>query len=185
MKKLCFIDTETTGLDHKEHAMIQIAGLIEIDGEVKEEFNFNCKPRDGQLIDTSAIAVSGVTIEQIQGFESPQVVYNLLTKTFCKYVDKFNKRDKFHFVGYNGLFDANFVRSFFERAGDKYFGSFFWYPIIDIAVLAGQFLMNERSTLPNFQLGTVASHLGIKAEGALHDALTDIKLAREVYKKVV
>ena len=36
MSKIAWIDTETTGLNPKEHALIQLSGIIEIDGCVKE-----------------------------------------------------------------------------------------------------------------------------------------------------
>ena len=41
--KILYLDTETTGITANS-AVIQFAGIIEIDGEVKEEFNIRCKP---------------------------------------------------------------------------------------------------------------------------------------------
>ena len=43
MKNL-WIDLETTGLDVKKHGVVQIAGIVEIDGEIQESFNFFTKP---------------------------------------------------------------------------------------------------------------------------------------------
>lgn len=38
MRKLIYLDLETTGLVPDEHGVIQISGEIEIDGETKEIF---------------------------------------------------------------------------------------------------------------------------------------------------
>jgi len=39
--KLLFLDVETTGVDNSKNGIIQLSGIIEIDGVIKEEFNFN------------------------------------------------------------------------------------------------------------------------------------------------
>ena len=50
MKKLLYFDTETTGLDPVRNGIIQIAGIIVIDGEVKEEFNIKMQPHENDEI---------------------------------------------------------------------------------------------------------------------------------------
>lgn len=37
--KLLYIDTETTGVDPMQNGIVQISGCIEVDGELKEEFD--------------------------------------------------------------------------------------------------------------------------------------------------
>ena len=103
-----------------------------------------------------------------------------------KYVDKFNKKDKFHLVGYNNAsFDNQFFRAFFTQNNDVYFGSWFWADSLDVMVLAANHLRKERARLVDFKLKTVAAHLGIEVdESRLHDAEYDIDLTYQIFKIV-
>ena len=103
-----------------------------------------------------------------------------------KYVDKYDRTDKFFLAGYNNAsFDDNFFRAWFRQNGDEYFGSWFWGNSLDVMVLASQYFAEERHTMKDFKLSTVARQCGVEVcEESLHDALYDIRLTMEVYKKV-
>ena len=100
------------------------------------------------------------------------------------YVGKYDKMDKFHFVAYNASFDDAFVREWFRKCGDKYLGSWFWWPAIDVAVLAAEAIGPERALMPNFKLTTVAEKFRVKAEGSAHDALYDITITQKVHAAI-
>lgn len=183
MSKLLFFDLETTGVMHWRNGIHQIAGMVVIDGQVKEQFNFKVRPNPNAVIDESALAVGNVTREEIMGYEEMYDVHYRFLKMLQKYVNKFNKNDKFHLVGYNNAsFDNQFLRAFFVQCEDKYFGSWFWSDSIDVMVLAANALKDERAKLENFKLKTVASYLGIMVdESRLHDAMYDIELTLAIY----
>jgi DNA polymerase III epsilon subunit-like protein len=107
-------------------------------------------------------------------------------KLLGKYVNKFDKKDKFFLVGYNNKgFDNDFMRNFFKQQGDNYFGSWFWAGAIDVMVLAADYLQEDMPNMVDFKLRTVAQHLGIKLdESKLHDALYDIDITKMVYEIV-
>ena len=100
-----------------------------------------------------------------------------------KYVDKYNKKDKFFLVGYNNAaFDNPFLRGFFLQNGDQYFGSWFWSNTIDVMVLASAYLATRRPDMENFKLSTVAKTLGVNVDDeSLHNALYDIRLTKAVF----
>lgn len=181
--KLLFLDTETTGLDPKLHAVIQIAGIVEIDGEVKEEFNFKCSPQKGDLISKQALEIQNLTIDQIRNLEPPAATYRAFRQILSKYVDPFNKEDKFFMVGQNTKFDYDFMVSFFEKNDDHYFYSFVRYHLIDVISLTAAAHVAGLMNLTNMKLETVAKHFGI--ELSAHDALNDIKATREIFYKYV
>ena len=110
-------------------------------------------------------------------------VYHALVDMLGKYVDKFNRKDKFFLVGYNNAaFDNNFLRGFFLQNGDEYFGSWFWSNSVDVMVLASNYLLDRRAEMENFKLSTVAKFLNIAVEDdALHDAQYDIELTKLIY----
>lgn len=103
-----------------------------------------------------------------------------LMEVFSKHVDRFTKWDKFHFIAYNAKFDYDFMREFFLRCGDKFFGSWFHFPYRDIMQLAGEVFEADRPHLPNFKLETLASHLCLNIEA--HKAESDIEVTRKIHK---
>lgn len=181
--KLFFYDLETTGLDCKRHGIHQISGAIVIDGETKEEFNFKVQPNPYAVIDDEALAIAGVTKEQVLAYEPMYEVYKKIVAMLGKYVNKFDKKDKFFLVGYNNAsFDNQFFREFFAQNRDKYFGSWFWSNSFDVMVLASVVLGPRRASMENFKLSTVAKTLGIDVqEESLHDAMYDIYLTKAIF----
>ena len=163
MKEL-WIDVETTGLSPYKNFVHQIALIVVIDGEIKEEHDIKIKPPRGTIINKYALEVGNVTIAQLEEYPDHSVGYKKVIEILSKYVDKYNKQDKFTFHGYNCHFDVRFVRALFLANGDNYYGSWIWSNNIDIMVLAGQRLKEERKSMKNFKLGTVAEYLNIKIE---------------------
>lgn len=182
--KLLFFDLETTGTNPARNGIHQISGQIVIDGKKVEDFDFHVQPNPKAVIEEQALSVAGVTREQVLAYPSMGEVYKQLVAMLGKYVDKFNKKDKFFLVGYNNAaFDNQFLRGFFLQNGDNYFGSWFWANTIDVMVLATAYLAERRPEMENFKLSTVAKFMGINVDDeALHDAFYDIYLTREIYK---
>jgi DNA polymerase-3 subunit epsilon len=184
--KLLFFDLETTGTNPGKNGIHQISGEIVIDGESKQQFDFYVQPNPKALIEEQALAVAGVTREQIMAYPPMDVVYRDFVAMLGKYVDKYNKTDKFFLVGYNNAaFDNQFLRGFFLQNGDQYFGSWFWANTIDVMVLASAKLAERRHEMENFKLATVAKFLGVNVDdAALHNALYDIYLTKAIYNLV-
>jgi len=184
MEKLFYFDVETTGLDPVKNGIHQISGFIEIDSQFKQDFNFVVAPYKTDIIEKTALDVAGVTEEHIKGYPPIEIIYTQLISVLDNYVDKFDKRDKYFLVGYNNAhFDNQFLRSWFDKNNDRYFGSWFWSNSIDVMVLASEFLKNKRAGMKDFKLKTVAVEMGIEIdETQLHNALYDVHLTRQIYK---
>lgn len=187
--KNAWIDLETTGVNSNLHGIHQIAGIIEIDGEEKERFEFKVKPFPQDVIEDKALEVSGVSREIISEYPlTPKECYTKIVSLCSKYVSKYDKTDKFYFFGFNALFDYNMLREFFNKNGDTYFGSFFWFPPFDVMQFVNykiSVLDNARIKVPNMNLRKVAEYFGIDlSERKLHDAIDDILLTKEVFEKV-
>ena len=172
--KLLFFDLETTGTYPGKHGIHQMSGMIVIDGEIKEKFDFKVRPNPQ----------AGVTRDQILAYPPMGEVYHqFVDGILAKYVDRYNKTDKFFLVGYNNAsFDNQFLRGFFLQNGDKYFGSWFWANCMDVMVLATPYLAAKRAEMKDFKQGTVAKALGIPVEDEkLHDALYDIEICKAIF----
>jgi DNA polymerase III subunit epsilon len=184
--KRLFIDVETTGTDHKIHAIHQISGIIEIDGIIKETFDFNIKPFEGAVIDEEALEIGGVSVETIMQYPEATVIYGKLMSIFTKYINKFDKTDKFVLIGYNVHFDKNFLSEFWLRNNDKYFFSLCWGSHIDIMSMAMLHLEKIRHELVDFKLMTVVKHFCIIIdEDKLHNSLYDIEISRTLFYKIL
>ncbi len=185
--KLLFFDLETTGVNPGKNGIHQISGEIVINGKTMERFDFNVQPNPKCVIEEQALQVAGVTREQVMAYPPMDVVYRDFVSMLGKYVDKYNKTDKFFLVGYNNAsFDNQFLRGFFLQNGDKYFGSWFWSNSIDVMVLASAHLAERRTEMENFKLATVANFLGVQVdENSLHDAYYDIYLTKAIYDIVI
>lgn len=186
MDILIFYDLETTGLNYKQHCIHQIAGIVEIDGKVVEEFDFKLAPHPKAKVEKEALAIAGVTEDIVRGYPNQEIVLLKFKDMLRKYIDPYNNKQKGHLIGFNNrFFDDPFLRMWFELNGDQFIGSWFWNDTIDVLVLASQYLLKRRADMPSFKQSRVAKELGIAVEeGSLHNALYDVNLARAIYRIV-
>lgn len=189
MLKYCYIDLETTGNVSGLSEICQISGILENpENEKTFEFSFNVRPFDYKNLDiyqNDALEKTNLTIEQIMNFDPAEIVYQKLTSIFSKIVDKYNKSDKMFFIGYNSYFNWEFMYKWFELNNDPYFGSYFWFPPIDVCQLAAISMMDIRHTFKNFKLETVCEAFGFNIDATkTHNSLYDIQITRELFKKI-
>jgi DNA polymerase-3 subunit epsilon len=185
--KILFFDLETTGLNPDRNAIHQLAGYVEIDGVIKQKFDFKIQPHFNAVIDAKALEISGKTKEEIMQYPESKVVFGEFKRMLNQYTDPYNTKDKFFLCGFNNAsFDNQFLRGFFNVNGDKYFGSWFWSNTLDVMVLATQYLQNKRIEMPNFKLVSVASAMGLDVDvSKAHDGLYDIELTYQIYKRII
>lgn len=188
MKRI-WIDVETTGLDPKKCGIWQLAAISEVyNPEVRawtqREFNSRMFPGGEVTIERTALQVGGITVNDLLNYEPQEAVFRRFLTWMEAEVTPFDKTDKYHFYAYNAHFDVSFVREWFLRNENKWFGAYFWSNPVDVMTLAGEMCLFRRNEMDNFKLGTVADVFGVKPQGDLHDAMTDIKLTRGIYYSI-
>jgi DNA polymerase-3 subunit epsilon len=181
--KILYLDLETTGLNPNENAIIELSGILEVNKEPQESFSIYMKPDSDQVVDNEALKAIGIDEDTINSYPTQQTGYSRFISFLEKYINPYDKTDKLFLVGYNiHSFDVPFLRTFFNRNNNKYFGSYFHHPSIDVMLLVSYFSMSQRSNLPNFKLSTIAKSLGIEVdEERLHMALYDVKITRDIF----
>jgi len=185
MAKNLYLDLETTGPNKEKHAIIQAAGIIEIDGRVDLEFQFLVRPHEGYSWDRMAALKTGADQSVVETYPPAEVFYNEFLQIMGNYVDKFNAKDKFNLIGYWCQFDYDFLWKLWDRMNDPYLGSWFFVPLIDVATLVAYNVMDRRNQFKNFKLVTVCQALGVEFDPeAAHDALYDIRKTRELFQLV-
>ena len=181
-----FYDAETTGTNYLKHSMHQLAGLVELDGEVVQEFDIKLRPHPKALLDPGALRIGGVTEEQLKAYPPMEEGLQAFIKIVQQYIDPYDKNTRGYLVGYNNrAFDDKFLEMLFDLCGNSYLRSYFWTDTLDVMVLASEYLIPRRASMPSFKLKRVATELGLEYnKEKLHGGLYDAQLTRQIYRIV-
>lgn len=181
MVKCLYFDVESTGLISEKNNIIQLSGIIEIDGVIKEEFNYKMKPTRVENIQQEALDIQKRTKEEILSWPDQKEAYNDFITKLDKYCDKYKKdktiEDRFYFAGHNVNFDVKFLIDWFKNINNnQFYGSYFNLnpkDYIDSLVIVRKY--KKALNLDNCKLYTVVNKLlGEEFKFNSHDALHDI-----------
>ena len=174
MANLLFIDVETTGLGDNS-AIIEIAAIAMIDGEVKHHFQSYVRPHDGASLDPKAFEINKIDIKKIWEFPGAKDVI----ADFIKYIDSFECI--FSLAGHNINFDIKKLFRFFCRNGE--YGSYFnRFSNRDICTfkISKELFKGKRNKPDGFSLEKLCEFYKIQLNNA-HSALPDIQATIELY----
>lgn len=187
-QKVIFFDTETTGLKPEIHDIIDIGGIIEINGEIVDEFSYKCRPHDMTTIEDSALNINNITREELVEFPDPSVIMYKLKEKLSRYINPSNWKDSFVLAGHNVHFDVDMLKQWWIKCGYTLsdYNKYFHYHTRDTLSLACSFVdAGIISDIENLKLTTLASYFGIGFIGNAHEALPDARVSRDVYYKFV
>lgn len=198
MKVFAF-DVETTGLEMGKHEIFELAYSIQIDKKEKKTDVLYFRPANLKIVSPEALEKTGKTIADLEGYPSRKESFDILITVIESFVNKFDKKDKFFFLGYNVQFDIDMLRWMFtwmkedfpEDYGKLFYGSYFYHksnePRIDPFPVLQMYAIKYELNLPNWRLETVCPHFGIELKNA-HIALADleatVKLARKFFHAI-
>lgn len=184
--KMLWTDLETGGLNPRDHDITEIACLVDINGEVVEEFELLLCPAFAARVTPEALKVQGQTLEAVMAHPTNQrEAWGLWKKMLGRYVNPYSPEDKFVWAGQNPQFDLGFARALWRREGDAYFGSWFHHAPVDLMATAA--MMKLRGHLPglaNFKQQSIMNALGVGGVQS-HRALDDIRNARACFYKLL
>lgn len=186
MNKIIFIDTETGGVNPEKAALIQLSGIIRIDKKDVEKFNFYIKPFENSEVNEKALEVQGRTLEELktEKYVEEKEVYKQFVNLLDKYIDKYDRTDKFVVAGYNVRFDVDILKAFFQRHGNNFLFSYLDSSMLD--PLYSIRLLQIAEVLPvleNNKLETWCKHFGIELKA--HDSLEDIEATKRLIGKLI
>lgn len=186
MNKIIFIDTETGGVNSEKAALIQLSGIIRIDKKDVEKFNFYIKPFENSEVTEKALEVQGRTLEELktEKYIEEKEVYKQFVNLLDKYIDKYDRTDKFVVAGYNVRFDVDILKAFFQRHGNNFLFSYLDSSMLD--PLYSIRLLQIAEVLPvleNNKLETWCKHFGIELKA--HDSLEDIEATKKLIGKLI
>lgn len=181
--KLLFLDTETTGPDRDTCGLIQVSGIVDIDGKVVEEFDFSCRPLKGDMVYPEAMNLLGLNRELLDARPDPREAFDGVMKVFNRHINRYAKADKFYMVGQVVGFDHTVLDRWFKRHGEQYLFAYVHYHLIDLVALTAAFQVSGAFKLPSMKLQVVGQHFGIEFKA--HDSKHDIRATREIFYRYV
>ncbi len=159
------LDTETTGLEAAEHSIIEVGCLEIIDRRITGR-SYHQYINPGRSIDEGAVAVHGITTEQLR--DKPR--FGEITDELLAFIGDAK------LVIHNADFDMGFLAVEFERCGREAD----WPPpgeVIDSLLLARKKHPGQRNSLD-----ALCKRYEVDNSGRdLHGALLDAELLAEVY----
>ncbi len=170
-----FVDVETTGLTDNS-AIIEIALIPVIDGEIKPHFHSYVKPHEGASISLEALQVNKIDPKALETFPEPkEVIQKIIT-----FID--SHECMFSLAGHNTAFDKKFLYRFFCRQGEYSAYLTRIRPTHKCTMeLARAVFKHARKKPEGFSLGKLCKYFGIPLENA-HTAHADIAATVQLYQ---
>ena len=185
MKKVIYIDTETTGLYPDRHGMIEVACIVEYDKKVVDKLAFNInaltynKPIE---VTDDALEINGKSIKEINGYPRSKKQFRMFLNFLGTHVNQYDKEDKLQVIGYNPDFDMKMIQSWFEDNGNDFCWAYF-KNTMDVWQMVKHLEYAGKIDTENHQLGTMCQYFGIKHDA--HKAMADIKATRKLHHLLI
>ena len=152
-----FIDVETTGLSPRDDDIVQVSAVRYFGDKAADGINTYINP--GRSIPTKATQIHGITDAMVK--KAPSI-----GEIRGPFLDLINGAV---LVGYNTTFDLNFLNKAFDDA------------LANVEYIDVMWEARNRLVLSDYKLETVATCLGIRPDGAFHNALHDCKSTAAIF----
>ncbi|MDB5204157.1 MAG: hypothetical protein JWP09_185 [Candidatus Taylorbacteria bacterium] len=174
------VDVETSGTDPRYHSLVSI-GAIDFDNP-SDVFFKECRVFDGAKIEDSALAINGMTREQVANPAKP--TDGEIVADFILWMK--NKKD--HTVGgQNPSFDVSFILAGAERNG---LNISLAHRVIDLHSIT-YFHMSKRGIVPplknnrtDLNSDVIMKYVGIEPEPKPHIAINGAKWEAEAFSRL-
>lgn len=176
-------DMEATSLDHVNGAMVSL-GAVDMADPTRTYYR-EYRIWNGARVDDEALAVNGFSQEEITDVNKP-----LFAEVAQQLIDWINECSSQILAGHNVMFDINFLKAEFDRAGiDWPWG----HRSIDLHTVAFTKVFKETNQEPlrsdghsKMSLGEVCKLAGITFErDKTHNALEDAKLTADCLSRLL
>jgi DNA polymerase-3 subunit epsilon len=177
------VDVETTGLAPEKASIVSL-GAVDLD-DPSNQFYEECQIWDGAHITSEALAVTGMTREEIGEGSGKQSEADLVRNFIAWAMDRPHDHT---FVGQNPRFDSGFVEAACHRAGIEFP---FAHRTIDTHTLCWMHLAERGQPLPvknkrsDINLDYILTYTGVPPEPRPHNALNGALSHAEVFFRLV
>lgn len=176
MSTMLYFDCETSGVDPKRHAILQIAWIIKAGNEIIAKKCFDVKPEDSHDLNLKALEVNGFTFERMKAGIDGSLMTRLLAEDIRLAM---GGGDALIPCGHNVRFDLEFLSAYLQKGTEKYTIHYGNSSALQmnrpVCTMALCHYLNYRHILHlnDYKLATVCGYFGIPIDA--HDALSDIE----------
>jgi DNA polymerase III epsilon subunit-like protein len=179
-KDLLVFDIEATGVDVTKHEIIQLAAILLDKKTLKEKKSFTTfvKPKNWKKRDPEAMAINGISWEQLKDAPDMKTVLKKFGKTFGSDAIPSN---------YGGNLDIIFLPAAYRSVKMKYpfeYHTFNMWPLF-YAFMAKHNQLKNRKRYVGFSLEDVGDFLKVPRQDGRHDALVDCYYEADVLRAVL
>lgn len=168
MIRQVFLDTETTGIDPKDHKVIEI-GAVEVINRKLTGKTFHQYINPQRSIDAGAFKVHGISLDSLQ----EQPVFAQIADQLIAFIEDAEV------IMHNASFDEKFLDSEFKRI-DGLRPMSQYCRVVDSLAIARSLYPKQKNSLD-----ALCKRLGVSNEHrTLHGALIDASILAEVYLKM-
>lgn len=183
----CAIDTETTGLDDRQHEIIELA-IIPLGWDIEPHphhsmVNVYMRPDRIEDADPESFTVTGKTLNERMEMGLDQgVVLDLLHDWYGNL--NLSPKSRIIPIAHNWAFDKGFLEKWIGREG---FNDMFSFEVRDTMLMANAFndmawWCDDDVPFPRKKLRECCATAGIPMHSNIHSALEDAKLCMQLYK---
>lgn len=187
MKKLLWLDTETTGLNPKVNGLREVAFIIVINDIEVEKVTLFIDPRSYKKdieINNEALELSGKTVDMFDSYGRSDKSFELLIETLDKHINKEDKEDYFTLAGYNTKFDNDFLKEWFNDNGHgEEYKNYIHYKMLDVFSLVMPLKHIGLIKTVNDKLQTICNYFSIPIKA--HEAMGDIEATKKLYETII
>lgn len=181
---ILFLDTETTGLDSGENAVIQIACEYHENGNLVKSFNKKFFSKNGEKrINLGALKVNKTSLSALHTAPPESIA----VEEFVDFLLSLNPKEQVVLCCENVVFDLGFVKELLKKYNIEGLDAIFSYRVLDTATIA--LFLKTAGVLKVEKLGltNVAKSLGLEEPSTtgFHDASYDTKIMAKVYYKML
>jgi len=171
--KLMYISVLALGKKPCLYDIYEISGIIEIGGQVVEHFSIGIqpfaileKPNDFNSVDWAKFQGSedkyfeftAENYTRLKKLATPIIALHEFQQLIEKYIDKYDKDDKFILAGHLAARNISFLQTWFERCKDPFFGSWFQPGVLDILSLVAQYEILTSDKVPSYRLARLEKY---------------------------
>ncbi len=179
-KDLLLIDIESTGADYSKYEMIQLAAVLLDKKTLREKKSFASyvRPENWRRQEAEAMAVNGITWEQVKNAPSLKNVLTTFEKTFGTNVMLAN---------YGGVFDIGSLQTAYRQTKMKYRFDYHAYNlwVLSYTFMAKHKKLTDKKRFSGFSQEDVAAYLRIPIPVERHDALVDCRFEADIFRALM
>lgn len=177
MYYLC-LDVEAGGIGEDKSLLTLYAGVFNSKFEWLADIDLKIKPDNGIYnVTGEALAINHIDLAE---HDKTAITYREAGKLVYDLLHPYGTAEKLIPLGHGVAFDLRFISNTIISRGTL--DRFVSYRTIDTAVIARFMILSGKLPELSCSLGSLVEHFGIKPNGKLHEAKTDVMASIEVFK---